>query len=349
MGAKRNVLWIVVLIIMTSSLKAQMKQDLFEFDYEGVTLHGVLNLPEDKPPKGIALIIHGSGQTNAVKQELHHDVREQLVRSGYGTYMWDKMGCGLSGGTFDYNQTVESSAMEAIAAIDALRMMQVPAAESIGLWGLSRAGWTIPIVITHCRDIKFWISVSGTDEKENFKYLLRNNLTINGHPKDSVELLVNQWQEGVRICHSGRSYEAYQAATQDLNRNTFIRRFMNGSVSESGYYTYQASVMKEEIDVVTGLQVYVPDFAAILSNVNCPVLALFGEKDMHVDWTKTKALYEKTIGRINHLTIQSFPDCNHNMFKCRTGGFYEFEDNDMPWDRCEGFLETIGDWLAKLD
>ena len=107
--------------------------------------------------------------------------------------------------------------------------------------------------------------------------------------------------------------------------------------------------MKEELDEETGLQLYVKDFDAILSNIDCPVLALFGEKDRNVDWRKTKALYESTLASHTDLTIRSFPDCNHNLFQCETGGFYEIQDHNLSYKRCDGFLDTMADWLKKME
>ncbi|MEO0333628.1 MAG: alpha/beta hydrolase, partial [Bacteroidota bacterium] len=181
----------------------QEKEQIFEFQFAEHTMHGRLNLPATKQPKGIVLIVHGSGRTDAVAGNWHADIRAAINEAGYGTYMWDKMGCGKSEGTFDYNQTVQNSAKEVIAAIRALQQAQIPGSAEIGLWGISRAGWINPLVINQYRDIKFWISVSGVDDKESFNYLFKENLRINGLPQDSITLLVNELKAGARICHEG--------------------------------------------------------------------------------------------------------------------------------------------------
>ncbi|MEM9258403.1 MAG: alpha/beta hydrolase [Bacteroidota bacterium] len=326
----------------------QEKEQIFEFQFAEHTMHGRLNLPETEQPKGIVLIVHGSGRTDAIAGNWHADIRAAINEAGYGTYMWDKMGCGKSEGTFDYNQTVQNSAKEVIVAIRALQQAQIPGSAEIGLWGISRAGWINPLVINQYRDIKFWISVSGVDDKESFNYLFKENLRINGLPQDSITLLVNELKAGARICHEGGSFTAYTQATQNLQKNKFLNRFNNNSVvTEKGYYEYQQSFMKEVLDEETGLQVYVENFDTILANVNCPVLALFGETDRHVDWKKTKLLYQKTLAHNIDLTIKSFPTCNHNLFECETGGFYEFEDNNLPWNRCDGVLAAMTNWLNQ--
>lgn len=344
---KRFIILIVIVLTAADSI-AQGKREIFEFEFEGVLLNGVLNIPEHNDPKGIVLIVHGSGRTYAIEQEWYNDVRQAILKSGYATYMWDKMGCGKSGGTFNYNQSVQNSALEVIAAISAVKKKKISGSDKIGLWGISRAGWINPIIINKYKDIQFWISVSGVDDKENFKYLLEQNLKINGHPKDSVDLIVNQWLEGTKITHSGGSFEEYQSATTNLGKNTFWLRFTNGGITEDGYYSYQQTFMKEALDEASGLQVYIEDFDSILSDINCPVLALFGENDMNVDWTKTKLLYENTLGQNTDLTIKSFPNCNHNLFQCKTGGFYELQDNNLPYRRCDDFLDAMIDWLNKI-
>lgn len=348
----KRVTVIIILFLIATSALAQSKKQIVDFRFEGTLLNGVLNLPKDQQPKGIVLLVHGSGKTNAVAQDWYADIRETVVKAGYAIYMWDKMGCGKSGGTFHYNQPVHHSASEVIAAINTLKEKQIPGSEVIGLLGFSRAGWINPIVINQYDDIAFWISVSGVDDKENFGYLLGQNLRINGMPQDSVDLLVSQWVEGTRITHSGGSFESYLQATEALRYNPFWLRFTNGTSGEQeeesaadSYYSNQAVFMKEKLDEETGLQVLVEDFEPMLSTVNIPVLALFGARDMNVDWRKTKLVYERTLGQHTDLVIKSFPNCNHNMLQCETGGFYEFQDYDLPRKRCEGFLDAIESWL----
>ncbi|SEL09313.1 Serine aminopeptidase, S33 [Aquimarina amphilecti] len=344
----KRIIALTILTLIFFNLKAQSNKQVLNFEFEGIKLNGVLNLPKDQKPKGIVLIIHGSGKTNAVAQEWYSDIRETIVKAGFATYMWDKMGCGKSGGAFNYNQSVQNSASEVIAAINTLKEKQISESNHIGLYGVSRAGWINPIVINQYKDISFWISVSGVDDKENFGYLLEENLRIEELPKGSINLIVDQWLKGIKIAHSGESFEAYMNATKDLQNNTFWLRFVKenmGEMNKKTYTSFQTPLMKQTLDKETGLPVYIEDFNQILSNVKIPVLALFGETDMNVDWKKTKLLYEKTVGQNKNLRTKTFSNCNHNIFECKTGGFYEFQDHKLPYKRCDGFLNTIEYWL----
>lgn len=77
----------------------------------------------------------------------------------------------------------------------------LPGAEKIGLWGLSRAGWICPL-INVLYPIDFWISVSGTNDQENYGYLLASNLRIAGMSEAEVTGLHQTWMQWHR-----RNYE----------------------------------------------------------------------------------------------------------------------------------------------
>ncbi|MEM9837695.1 MAG: alpha/beta hydrolase, partial [Pseudomonadota bacterium] len=106
-----------------------------------------------------------------------------------------------------------------------------------------------------------------------------------------------------------------------------------------------------EFDPSSGLRIYVPAFSEMLSTIDVPVLALFGEKDTSVDWRGTKALYESTIGQADggRLTVKTFPNGNHNLHVSETGGFDEMLDilNEGPV-MVPGYSQTIGVFLKTV-
>ncbi len=343
-----RIITLILLFFIGFITNAQNTQELLDFEFEGVQLSGVLDLPKNKNPKGIVLIVHGDGKTNAVAGNWYNDVRNAILSIGYATYMWDKMGCGRSGGEYKNGQPVENGALEVIAAIENLKESKIKGADKIGLWGISRAGWINPIVIDQYKKIDFWISVSGVDDDETFKYLLEQNFRIEGHPKDTVDLLVKEWHNGILLSRGGASYEYAQAASPNLRKNKFWLRFTNGGITEKGYYEYQKILQETPLDSESELPLYIENFEEMLSKIRIPVLALFGESDMHVNWRQTKNLYERVLKPNTNLTIKSFENCNHNILQCKTGGFYEFQDTKLEYVRCDGFLEAITSWLNSL-
>lgn len=337
----------IIVFLIVIQTPAQSKKELLDFQFEDFKLSGVLNLPEQTETKGIVLIVHGDGPTNAIAQEWYYDVRHAIIAAGYGTYMWDKMGCGNSEGVYKQNQTVQNSAEEVIAAINGLKTSKVTGATNIGLWGISRAGWINPIVINRYPDIAFWISVSGVDDDETFKYLLAQNLRINGQQENKITQIVNEWHQGILMSREGADYDSYLKATPNLRENPFWNRITNGGINESSYYSYQKVLVESKLDKISRLPLYVDDFEELLANINIPILALFGKKDMHVNWQQTKALYERVFVKNKDFSVASFPNSNHNLHICKTGGFYEFEDDGLTYERSQAFLESITAWLDK--
>lgn len=343
-----GILWIVS---MTFG-QEEMKSDTLSFVFEGKKLSGILDIPVEQEPSSIIIIIQGSGKTNISENRYYQDLRSHFVKIGLACFIWDKAGCGKSEGQFDYDQTVQNSAKEAIATIEELKHRNIPGSNKIGLWGISCAGWICPLVIKDYPSIAFWISVSGTDDKENFPYFMESNLRIAGKSESQVKLLVGEWYRGSEVFRSGGSFEEYLKATQDLQSDSFcISNFGYGHKPTPEEYTKNQKKFINEhhlFDEQTGLMIYVPNFREILNTIKCPVLAIFGENDRNVDWRKTANLYKESIGgNINaDLTIKVLQNCNHSILKCKTGGINE-DLQEWNWQPCDGYYETMLTWLKE--
>lgn len=328
-----------------------MKTEPFEFVADGNRLRGLVDLPDGGPPRAVLLFVHGYGRTDVVAQSWYHDLRSRFTGMGVATVVWDKPGCGTSEGTFDIDQPVASSAREVTAAVRQIREKTLPGVTKIGLWGISRAGWIAPLAMAQEPAIGFWISVSGTDDQENFPYFIESNFRIEGRSEAQIALLMGEWRRGFDLTAHGGTFEAYLDATRTLRHDPFML-FLTGSPDRS-----RTEFLEEQrrfasgafgVDEKTGLMVYVPGFRELLGRLDMPVLALFGEKDGNVDWRKTRALYAETVGRNPRarLTVKTFPDGNHNLHQSGTGGYREMlEILKGPPKMSDGYYETILEWL----
>jgi alpha/beta superfamily hydrolase len=321
-----------------------MRTREFSFVSDGRRLYGLLDEPANTA-QGLVIIVHGYGRTDVAGQTSWYDIRSRFTALGLATAIWDKPGCGKSEGAFDANQPVQGSAREVLDAVQVLRDTNVPGAHKIVLWGISRAGWIAPLAMSQDPRLNHWISVSGTDDKENFPYLLETNLRIDGRGEADIERLLAEWRRGFAALSGGGSYADYLSATQTLRADPFMVYFNGGTTyPEAAFLSDQKAFLSgaATVDKATGLQVYVPGFADVLSSLDANVLALFGEKDSNIDWRKTSALYTRTIGKT--LTVKTFADGNHNIQHCRTGGFREMME--MTERRaCLGYYEAMDDWL----
>lgn len=344
--------FIVLTLCICHAAFGQVKTESFEFVHNGKKLSGLLDLPTGQKPTSIVLIIQGYGKSNIVEGNWYYDLRSNFVKLGIACVIWDKPGCGKSEGDFDINQTVQSSADETISAIKEIERKNIAGSNKIGLWGISRAGWICPLVIQQYPKISYWISVSGTDDKENFGYLLETNLRIEGRSETEIQLLVSEWKRGSDIFRKGGTFAIYEKATYNLRKDSFWIFLNSSSETEESYLSKQKKFISEghKFDKKTGLMIYVPNFRKTLMKIQCPVLAIFGEKDANINWRQTITLYKETIGKKTkaNLTIKTYPDCNHNLKSCKTGGLKEtIENNNKYQPTCDGYFDAMSLWLKK--
>ncbi len=359
--------FIIAFVSLTSSV-AQTSSTFttgeFTFESSGLNLNGIISRPQEMKANAIIIIVHGYGPTNVVKNNGYHELRSKFTSKGISVVVWDKPGCGKSEGVFDINQPVDSSADEIVSAIQALKDNEEAGSEKIGLWGVSRAGWIAPLAINKEPSVKFWISISGTDAFENWGYLLRSNLKLEGHSGAEIDVVYKEWVDGNRIYRLGGSFEEYTSSTKTFRRNEMVQRltgqeYLEHAPESDAYVQAQRQYLKSQkgyiaeghlFDEESGLQIYIEGFDQILKTVSCPVLAIFGGRDTQVDWRKTKKLYESTLGPNGEarLSVRVFPNADHNLRLSRTGSYFESQKSDY-WKTpyADGYYETMLEWLCS--
>ncbi|MEM1082129.1 MAG: alpha/beta hydrolase, partial [Pseudomonadota bacterium] len=193
----------------------------FVFESSGLTLSGVFDAPIHKA-QALIVLVHGYGPTDIRQWNTFAALRRQFNDIGIATAVWDKPGQGRSGGEFDINQSVYSSAEEVLAAAQYLREQNAPGSDRIGLWGVSRAGWIAPIALSRDSAIDFWISVGGTTAEDNFGHLLLSNWPYEGGTHADSKRLAAEWRRGCELLRTGGSYDDFLTATQTLRANAYI-------------------------------------------------------------------------------------------------------------------------------
>jgi len=224
---------------------------------------------------------------------------------------WDKAGCGRSGGDYDHNQSIQSSAEEAIAAIEAIKKLQLPKSDNLGFWSISRGGWIVPKVSELYDGVKFWISVSGTTELDNGRYMLEANLRALKRSDEKIEPLMSEWDNYQRILVSGGTLDEFNANTKNL-------------------------------------AVMYPNLEDTLASLSIPVMAILGRLDTQIDWRDTGELYSRASQKGDmQLTTVYLDHCNHVMRKSVTGGVNETLPPDSPL--CDGYFDAMEKWVRSLD
>lgn len=324
--------------------------EVLDFEHEGKRLVGLLDTPTHVEARSLLIVVPGHGPTDVVAGQWFGTLRREMNSIGVATFAWDKPGCGRSQGEYDHQRPVAAAAAEVRAAMHHMRELEVPGADAIGFWGTSRGGWIVPLVLAEEPDARFWISVSGTSAKENFGYLLRENLRIEGRTEEEVERVYAEWMAANEVQHAGGTYEDARRVSPNLLADPFMQEFFPSS--EEGYLSYQEKLLNSNptFDEETGLFVHVEGFDELLRGITSPVLAIFGERDRNVDWRETRALYERTIGarQPSLLTVETFPEGNHNLKQCETGAWRETMATLNTAQPCDGYYEAMTAWLVGV-
>jgi alpha/beta superfamily hydrolase len=330
-----------------------MKTESLDFRFNGKRMSGTLDLPADRPPSAIVVFVLGHGKTDVVAGKWYYDLRSRFVEAGLGCYLWDKAGCGKSEGEYDHSQTVQSSAQETLAAIAELRRRGTPGSDRVGFWGISRAGWIVPLVIQQLPS-----PPSGSRSAE--RTTRRASATCSRPTSAS---------KGGASPSSGHCSGSGGAVTRSSARAVRSKRISgrpgicdripSSSPSSRGGHRGGLSAQQQKaliaqhplFDEASGLMIYVPGFRQILKGVRCPVLALFGEKDSVVDWRSTMALYRETIGsRVDaDLAIRTFPGLQPQHAAGPDRWTPRRPETTGPRRPCDGYQEAITTWIKEKD
>lgn len=137
--------------------------DEFVFESRGTRLVGTLHLPEGPGPHPVVVGVHGSGRVD--RSDLYQNEAAAFFASrGMGMLIYDKRGVGASEGRYpgSYSSSMVVYGIDALAAAEHLASDPRIDEERIGLWGVSQAGWIIPLAASLDQDrISFAIVLSG--------------------------------------------------------------------------------------------------------------------------------------------------------------------------------------------
>jgi pimeloyl-ACP methyl ester carboxylesterase len=130
-----------------------------------IRLAYTLDLPAGTGPFPAIVMGHGSGEVT--RQQLT-SLALGLVQAGFAVLRYDKRGVGGSGGVYEVAGNVANServfpilAGDMLAGIEFLKTRPEVDPARIGLFGVSQAGWIIPLAASRSSDVKFMILVVG--------------------------------------------------------------------------------------------------------------------------------------------------------------------------------------------
>jgi dienelactone hydrolase len=275
----------------------------------GVRLAGTLTVPAGPGPHPAIVFVHGSGPG---PRESYAVEADRFAREGIATLAYDKRGSGASTG--DWRQVgFDELAEDVLAGVRFLRQDKRIRADQVGLFGISQAGWIIPLAASRSPDVAFLVPVSGAavTPAEQELWRQRQNLQYLGVP--------------VRFIEAERKSTAMAYDWQ--------WRF------QSGLLPLPNPFADDNLNMFH-------DAPAVLRRVRQPVLAVLGGLDTLTPPRESAALWADALrqrGGNDDFSVRLFPRGSHGLYDGgKTGSPLEVfpETRWVP-----GYIDTVVRWV----
>ncbi|MDO6388346.1 S9 family peptidase [Uliginosibacterium sp. 31-12] len=317
----------------------------FDSPYEaGVHLAGSLMLPPGKGPHPAVLLITGSGAQDRDETISGHKpflvIADYLARRGIASLRVDDRGVGLSRGSWQ-NATTASFAGDARTALEVLRARPEIDAARVGLIGHSEGGVIAPMLAAEpANRVAFIIMLAG--------------------PGVTGDLLLQRQVEDLNLASDISPDVAKGNARIQAALNSVVLKHPDAS-PEALIDLLVAAMLQispqTRADVARRLvsslawpwQRYflALDPAPFLQRVQCPVLALNGEKDTQVSAIDNLPAIERALkaGGNRDVTLKALPGLNHLFQTAQTGALAEYGSIDETFSQAA--LKIMADWLEQ--
>jgi uncharacterized protein len=295
-----------------------------------IQLAGTLITPTTGRKHPAIILVHGSGPQS---RESILPFARFLVRHGMAVLGYDKRGVGGSTGDWK-TASFEDLAGDVTTAFEYLKSRSDVDSGQIGLFGVSQAGWIMPLAAVRAKDIAFLISVSGpgVPAAETTIDHAQNEMIADGMPRQTVEQIISLMKRQYEFARTGQGWDEYAATREKLAAQRELSATFPKTPDHPSWQFMR--------------RLYFYDPAPTLRRLQTPTLALFGELDNNVLAEKNEAAWEAALkaGGNRDYTLRILPKANHLQLEARVGTNAEMASLDrfVP-----AYFTTVQDWLAK--
>jgi pimeloyl-ACP methyl ester carboxylesterase len=322
---------------MASDQVIRHQTEKFVFESGHFKIVGELRIPSSDGKHPLVIMVHGDGPAY---RTYFFALKKCFLRAGYATLMWDKPGSGQSTGKFSQAHLRAERAEILLGAISNVKSHLKIDPDSIGVWGISQAGYVIPMALPKTDDISFMIMVGCPGENGVYQtaYLIRRQLEFESVTEEEARQAENHF---IQLCYA-ETFEQYIKHAKPLYDNPVQREM--GFVSALWDETNWKPLSPEREGFFNPI--------GIIEKTTIPVLAFFGEKDTQVDPIQGVEAYKKALTKAGNknFRVELIPNADHNIILCKTGSMKERRSrSSKEWQNyAPEYLEMMEEWLKKL-
>ena len=311
----------------------------------GVTLAGTLTLPPVDAPSPAVILISGSGPQDRDESLLGHRpflvLADHLTRHGVAALRLDDRGVGESTGTFA-TATTSDFADDVLAAVEFLE--QRADIGPIGLIGHSEGGLVAPMVANRSPEVDFVVLMAGpglTGEE----ILYRQGILIMKANGASYEAAEANRKTQAALFAVLKQEDDVEVAREKLRAILLesLTQLSAGGTEENRELMIKAQLAQLVQPWFRFFLTYDP--VPALRELDCPVLAINGEKDTQVPPKENLQAIRRALtdGGNSDFEIVELRQLNHLFQTAVTGSPSEYasiEETMSP-----RALQTIADWV----
>lgn len=317
----------------------------------GIELAGTLTIPEGKGPHPAVILLTGSGTQDRDETIMGHKpflvIADNLSRNGIAVLRYDDRGAGRSKGT-PADASSADFASDARAALEYLYSRTEINASLTGLAGHSEGGLIAAIVAAGNPGVAFVISLAGPGVQGE-KLLHTQNMDISkasGVGIKDIKKGIAYNKKLFKILRTETDNDEAEKKITEKYKEMLSKDKTPAGEMEKAINQLNAQLNKNSYNWMRNF--ILTDPASYWKRVNCPVLALNGEKDLQVNAGINLPAIEKALrsGGNNQITVKALPELNHLFQHCTTGlpGEYgEIEETFSP-----EVLKIMSEWVNGL-
>ena len=305
---------------------------------DDITLAGTFTAPEGDGPHPAVVLVSGSGpqdrNSELMGHRLFHVLADHLTRQGIAVLRYDERGVGESSGPAFPASTTEAYARDAAAAARFLKERPEVNPERVGLIGLSEGGLVGPMVHAQHESLAFLVLMAGPAVPGRDIIIEQQALmaAAQGAEVSAVDSMRRTQQ---------RMFDAVQSASDSAAVADTLRTLFDAQ----GVPEAQREAQIERLTTPWFGFFLNYDPQPVLTQLDIPVLALFGSKDLQVPPEQNAEIMRSALEESPspNATVEVLDGLNHLFQPAETG--HPSEYGQIETTMAPEALERVSGWI----